>query len=90
MRKLIRSMLSYNSLSSTMRTRLSESCGCSLRRGKRSVAGAAAARILKKKGEPSPGSLSTHIVPPISSLKRRLMAKPRPVPPYCRVVEEST
>ena len=39
---------------------------------------------------PCPGpSLSTHIVPPISSASRLLIARPRPVPPYLRVVDES-
>ena len=33
---------------------------------------------------------STHIVPPIISASRRLTARPRPVPPYLRVVEAST
>ena len=35
-------------------------------------------------------ALSTHMRPPISSASRLLMARPRPVPPYLRVVEEST
>ena len=39
--------------------------------------------------EPSPGSLSTVMSPPIIRQKRRLIASPRPVPPYLRVVEES-
>ena len=34
-------------------------------------------------------ALSAHIVPPISSASRLLMARPRPVPPYLRVVELS-
>ena len=34
--------------------------------------------------------LSTHILPPIISANRLLIAKPNPVPPYCRLVEEST
>jgi hypothetical protein len=34
-------------------------------------------------------SLVAHIVPPISSASRLLMASPRPVPPYLRVVDES-
>ena len=41
---------------------------------------------------PSPGtpSLSTQIVPPISSASRRLIASPSPVPPYRRLVDAST
>ena len=41
------------------------------------------------KVEPSPGLLSTVISPPIMRQKCRLMARPRPVPPYLRVVEAS-
>ncbi len=45
------------------------------------------ARIVKRKVLPCPGpALSTHIVPPISSARRLLIARPRPVPPYLRVV----
>ena len=40
--------------------------------------------------EPSPSTLSTHMVPPISSARRLLTASPSPVPPYLRVVDEST
>ena len=48
------------------------------------------ATIVKKKVEPCPGpALSTHIEPPISSARRLLIARPRPVPPYLRVVDES-
>lgn len=42
------------------------------------------------KVDPTPGSLLTVSVPPIASASRRLMARPRPVPPYTRVVEESS
>ena len=38
---------------------------------------------------PFPASLSAHILPVMSFAKRRLMVRPRPVPPYCRVVEVS-
>ena len=41
------------------------------------------------KVEPSPGSLSTVMSPPIIWQKRRLIASPSPVPPYLRVVEAS-
>ena len=40
--------------------------------------------IVKKKVDPAPGSLSTQIVPPISSVNRLLMIKPSPVPPNRR------
>ncbi len=40
--------------------------------------------------EPLPGVLSTRISPFISCVRRWQMARPRPVPPYLRVVEEST
>ena len=40
--------------------------------------------------QPCPGpALCTHMLPPISSASRLLMASPRPVPPYLRVVEAS-
>ena len=39
--------------------------------------------------EPFSGTLSTHILPPINSTSRLLMASPRPVPPKRRVVEAS-
>ena len=41
------------------------------------------------KVEPRPGSLVTVMSPPIIWQKRRLIASPRPVPPYLRVVEAS-
>jgi len=41
------------------------------------------------KVEPLPGLLSTVMSPPIKRQKCRLIASPRPVPPYLRVVEES-
>ena len=44
-------------------------------------------RIVKV--EPRPSSLRTVMSPPIIWQKRRLMARPRPVPPYLRVVEAS-
>ena len=42
------------------------------------------------RSNPSPGSLSTEIVPPISSTRRFEIASPSPVPPKRRVVEAST
>src|SRR5262249_14191744 len=41
------------------------------------------------KTEPLPSSLVTVTSPPIRRASLRVMAKPRPVPPYCREVEES-
>ena len=38
---------------------------------------------------PWPGSLSTQMLPSIILTRRWLMTKPRPVPPYLRVVEVS-
>ena len=40
--------------------------------------------------EPSPSTLSARMCPPISSTNRILIARPRPVPPYFRVVDVST
>ena len=59
---------------------------------RRRLAGRSATSALDRelKVEPLPGpSLSAHIRPPISSARRRLIARPRPVPPYLRVVLES-
>ncbi len=41
------------------------------------------------KTEPLPGSLVTVTSPPIMRASLRVMARPRPVPPYCRAVDES-
>ena len=38
---------------------------------------------------PRPGSLSTSTSPPIIWQNRRVIVRPRPVPPYFRVVEAS-
>jgi hypothetical protein len=48
------------------------------------------ARIEKVKVVPTPGLLSTLIDPPINSQIRFEIARPKPVPPYLRVVESST
>ena len=53
------------------------------------VVAAGGAETLNEKVDPSPGRLSTEIVPPIISVRRRLIARPSPVPPYCRVVPAS-
>ena len=44
---------------------------------------------MKKNVLPLPSSLSAPIVPPISSTSRRAIARPSPLPPYLRVIEES-
>ena len=46
--------------------------------------------IVNRNVDPLPGpSLCAHMCPPISSERRLLIARPRPVPPYLRVVDES-
>ena len=44
---------------------------------------------LTVKHDPSPGLLSSVIVPPINSQKLETIARPNPVPPYLRVVVTS-
>ena len=59
---------------------------------RRALAGASAtgAAIVKWNVEPWPGPwLSTHIVPPISSANRLLIARPSPVPPRLPEVSAS-
>ena len=61
-------------------------CSCE-RAGGTSATGAS---IVKQNVEPRPApSLSPTCVPPISSASRLLIASPRPVPPYLRVVDAS-
>ncbi len=48
-----------------------------------------AVRIVKKNVLPLPGSLSTHILPPIISTSCLQIARPSPVPPYLREICES-
>ncbi len=79
-------------LSSTTSTRRPSSLGCVPMISRRPCAGSAAtgALIVNENVAPRPGPpLSAHIVPPISSASRLLMASPSPVPPYLRVVEAS-
>ena len=79
-------------LSSTTSTRLPSSSGCTPTKSRCRAAGSSAvgAAIVNRNVEPLPGpSLSAHMRPPISSARRLLIARPRPVPPYLRVVEES-
>ena len=45
---------------------------------------------MKAKVLPRPGSLSTVICPPIRATSRAAIVRPRPVPPYFRVVEVSS
>ena len=47
-------------------------------------------RAVKAKVLPRPGSLSTVICPPIRATSRAAIVRPRPVPPYFRVVEVSS
>ena len=56
----------------------------------RGGASATGSSTVKTKVEPVPGPwLCTRIEPPISSARRWLMARPRPVPPNLRVMLES-
>jgi hypothetical protein len=50
----------------------------------------ACVRMMRWTVEPLPASLSAQILPPINSARRLQIARPRPVPPNCRVVELST
>ena len=77
-------------LSSTTSTRRSRS-----RTGGRAGVGSAGCGwrpkcAVKAKVLPRPGSLSTAIVPPIRATRRAAIVRPRPVPPYLRVVEVSS
>jgi hypothetical protein len=79
-------------LSSTISTRLPFSSSCKPGEMRCLLGGDSAtdAWMVKKKVEPVPGPwLSTHMLPPINSAKRLLIARPSPVPPYFRVVLES-
>mmetsp|Transcript_96427 Transcript_96427/g.268038 ORF Transcript_96427/g.268038 Transcript_96427/m.268038 type:complete len:206 (+) Transcript_96427:228-845(+) len=72
-------------LSSTTSMRRPLSAGCAPIRSRRGPGARAAAcsGSVKQKRQPWPGpALSAHSRPPISSTSRRLMARPRPVPPY--------
>ena len=51
--------------------------------------GASGSRSSNQNVDPAPGVLSTPIRPPINSTRRLEIARPRPVPPYFRVVEAS-
>ena len=46
-------------------------------------------RAVNQKLEPCPGMLSTPMRPSIISTSRLAIARPSPVPPYCRVVDPS-
>ena len=56
----------------------------------RSLLGARGTVMLKENVEPTLGTLSTAMFPPIAMHKFLLIAKPKPVPPYLRAVDEST
>ncbi len=86
------STLRLVALSSTISTRRPASAGCWPVKSRRLRCGSSTtgARIVKWNVDPLPSpSLVTHMLPPINSASRLLMASPRPVPPYLRVVEES-
>ena len=71
-------------LSSTISRRLPRSSGwlSARKAGAGADVSAGGVRTVKWKVDPLPApALSTHIVPPISSLRRLLMASPSPVPP---------
>mmetsp|Transcript_21123 Transcript_21123/g.82004 ORF Transcript_21123/g.82004 Transcript_21123/m.82004 type:complete len:293 (+) Transcript_21123:254-1132(+) len=79
-------------LSSTTSSRRPFKPGWSPKNSRRLASGSSArgAEMVKWKLEPCPGpALSTHMRPPISSASSLLIARPRPVPPYLRVVEAS-
>ena len=61
--------------------RLPASCGCGVCQAGGAVAAAARAGIVKWNVAPLPASLSTQILPPISSARRLQIARPSPVPP---------
>ncbi len=46
--------------------------------------------IVNWNADPVPTSLSTQMPPPMSSVNRLLIARPKPVPPYFLVVDAST
>ncbi len=80
------------SLSSTIRTRrpASGTAGSSAATTGAVAPGAATAkRAVKWNVLPWPGVLSTHTRPPIFSTRCRVMVRPRPVPPWRRVVDMS-
>ena len=77
-------------LSSTISRRRPASCGWVPFNGAGNAPAVGWAWIVKWNVDPWPRVLSTHILPPISSDRLLLIAKPSPVPPYCRVVEAST
>ena len=63
-------------------------CGSRVRSGGASSAWRSGSRTVKV--EPVPTALSTVMSPPMRRPSRRLIARPRPVPPYCRVLPLST
>ena len=58
--------------------------------GAPSCGGATFWGIVNWNADPVPTSLSTQMRPPMSSVNRLLIARPRPVPPYFLVVDAST
>ena len=62
--------------------------GFSIRVSRRGARDLGSLRLTKNR-EPCPGALSIRMLPPINVRRRRQMARPRPLPPYRRVVEPS-
>ena len=76
------------SVSSTTRTGRSATAAGGTRDGRPGCA-STPSRAVNEKVVPLPGVLSTVRSPPISRTSRRLITRPRPVPPYFLVVELS-
>jgi hypothetical protein len=79
-------------LSSTTSSRLPSSAGWTPTNSRCRAAGDSpiGATIVNENVDPRPGpSLAASTRPPMSSARRRLIARPSPVPPYLRVVDES-
>ena len=82
-------MRRFVALSSTTRTRSPRRRAGRRDAAERDAPVATPKRAVKWKREPRPGSLSTVMRPPISSTSCAEIERPRPVPPYSRVVEPS-
>ena len=85
-------MRRFVALSSTISARLPpRSIGCLTGTDTRDEAGAVCSRTASLNVEPWPGfpELSAMSDPSIASARRLLMARPRPVPPYRRAMDES-
>ena len=85
-----------SSITSTVRPALPDGSGAVRGRSADGAGSASARRRVRAsagrrmvKVEPCPGALATVMSPPIMRQRRRLIARPSPVPPYLRVVEAS-